>query len=50
MGVNYGVFVDRNLEKGSSASTVTFGNKEKLSRKEDFHIDEVEIWGVDSSY
>lgn len=50
MGVNYGIFVDRNLEKGSSASTNTFGNKERLSKKEDFLVDEIELWGVDTSY
>ena len=41
MGVSYGIFMDRNLEKGSSAATNTFGNKERLSKKEDFQINEV---------
>lgn len=26
MGVRYGIFMNRNLEKGSSAATNTFGN------------------------
>jgi hypothetical protein len=41
MGIKYGIFVNRNLEKGCSASTITFGNKYPLSVKEDFQIDEV---------
>lgn len=39
MGVKYGIFMNRNLEKGSSAPTKTFGNTERLSLNEDFHID-----------
>lgn len=42
--------MNRNLEKGSSAATNTFGNTQPLSAKEDFHIDEVEVWGVDNTY
>lgn len=40
MGIKYGIFVDRTFDKGSSASTNTFGNTDKLSNKEDFLIDE----------
>ena len=50
MGMKYGIFVQRNFEKGSSASTNTFGNTDMLSKKEDFLIDDIEIWGVDSSF
>lgn len=41
MGVKYGLFINRNLEKGSSAATKTFGNTDKLSENEDFLIDEI---------
>jgi len=33
MGIKYGIFVGRNLDKGSSAPTNTFGNKKLLSTK-----------------
>lgn len=33
MGVKYGIFINRNFQKGSSAPTNTFGNKEILSAK-----------------
>lgn len=33
MGTQYGIFMNRNLEKGSSAPTMTFGNAEPLSKK-----------------
>ena len=50
MGFKYGIYIKNDLDKGSSSSTKTFGNPEKLSKKEDFFIDEVEIWGVDMSF
>lgn len=50
MGIKYGIFVDRTFDKGSSASTFTFGNPDMLSKKEDFLIDEFEIWGVDTAF
>lgn len=31
MGIKYGIFMNRNLEKGSSAATKTFGNTQPLS-------------------
>lgn len=39
MGVKYGIFINKNFEKGCSAATNTFGNKGPLSVKEDFDID-----------
>ena len=50
MGFKYGIFVKNDLDKGSTANTTTFGNKEILSKKEDFYVDEVEVWGLDMSY
>ena len=50
MGFKYGIFLKNDLDKGSTAPTSTFGNKEGLSKKEDFLVEEVEIWGVDSSF
>lgn len=50
MGVQYGIFINRNFEKGTSAPTFTFGNKEPLSVKENFLIDEIELWGIDINY
>lgn len=31
MGLKYGILMNRNLDKGSSAPTKTFGNTERLS-------------------
>jgi hypothetical protein len=50
MGFKYGIFVKNDLDKGSTAKTSTFGNPDILSKKEDFYIDEVEVWGIDMSY
>ena len=50
MGFKYGIYVKNDLDKGSSSGTKTFGNSEKLSKKEDFFIEEIEIWGVDMSF
>lgn len=33
MGFKYGIFIKNTLDKGSSASTKTFGNAEMLSKK-----------------
>ncbi len=41
MGFKYGIFLKNDLDRGSSSSTLTFGNKEMLSLKEDFYIDEL---------
>lgn len=49
MGIKYGLFLRNTLDKGNSSSTLTFGNEEGLSAKEDFLIDEVELWTVDMS-
>lgn len=50
MGFKYGIFLKNDLDKGSTAATKTFGNEGPLSRKEDFLVEEVEVWGVDSSF
>ena len=50
MGFKYGIFLKNDLDRGSTGTTATFGNKEILSKKEDFYISEVEVWGIDSSY
>ncbi len=41
MGVKYGLFIRCTMDKGSSAATFTFGNKESLSKKEDFIVEDV---------
>jgi hypothetical protein len=33
MGVKYGLFLKNTMDKGSSSSTLTFGNDESLSKK-----------------
>lgn len=33
MGFKYGIFIKNDLDKGSSAHTITFGNKTILSKK-----------------
>ena len=50
MGFKYGIFIKNDFDRGSTANTTTFGNQEILSKKEDFYIDEVEVWGMDMSY
>lgn len=50
MGVKYGLFVRNTMDKGSSSATYTFGNTESLSKKEDFTVEEVELWTVDNGY
>ena len=50
MGISYAIFVKRTMDRGSSASTITFGNKEPLSKKEDFDVDNVEFWTIDSGF
>lgn len=50
MGFKYGIFLRNDLDRGSSSSTITFGNPQGLSKKEDFLVEEVELWGIDSSY
>ena len=49
MGTGYGIFMNNKLEKGSSASTRTFGNPSSLSRSEHFEIDSIEVWGIDET-
>jgi hypothetical protein len=41
MGFKYGIFIKSDLDKGSCSSTLTFGNNEMLSKKEDFLVDEI---------
>ena len=50
MGFKYGIFLKNDMDKGSTATTHTFGNKGILSKKEDFYVDEVEVWAIDMSY
>jgi hypothetical protein len=50
MGVKYGLFIKSTMDKGSSSATFTFGNSEGLSKKEDFTVEEVELWAVDNGY
>ena len=50
MGFKYGIFLKNDLTKGSTAPTSTFGNKQRFSKKEDFMVEEVEVWGVKSSF
>lgn len=50
MGFTFGILIKRDLDRGSSSSTYTFGNTDILSKKEDFAIEEIEVWGIDSSY
>jgi hypothetical protein len=50
MGFTYGILIKSDLDRGSSSSTATFGNTEMLSKKEDFRVEEIEVWGIDSSY
>lgn len=50
MGFKYGIWIKNDFDKGSTCSTHTFGNTEILSKKEDFYIQEIEIWGIDFSY
>ena len=46
MGFKYGIYVNKTLERGSSSETKTFGNP-MLSRKEDFEVEEIEVWAPD---
>lgn len=48
MGTKYGIFLNNTLEKGHSGETKTFGNPQ-LSVKEDFEIEDVEVWGIDEN-
>ena len=48
MGASYAIYIKKTMDIGSSARTFTFGNKEPLSSKEDFEIDEVEFWTISS--
>jgi hypothetical protein len=48
--VKYGLFIRNTMDKGSSSATFTFGNSEGLSKKEDFTVEEVELWAVDNGY
>ena len=50
MGFKYGIYVKNDMDSGSTARTDTFGNKCMLSKKEEFYIDDVELWGIDMSY
>ena len=38
MGFKYGIWIKNDFDKGSTCSTITFGNTEILSKKEDFFI------------
>lgn len=49
MGEGYGIFLNNKLEKGSSAGTRTFGNTGPLSLKENFEIENIEVWGIDEN-
>ena len=48
MGSKYGIYINSTLEKGFSSPTDTFGNAERLSVGEDFIIENIEVWGLDS--
>lgn len=48
MGSKYGIFINSVLEKGFSAATETFGNTEPLSLKEDFIVENIEVWGLEN--
>lgn len=50
MGFKYGIWIKNDFDKGSTSSTATFGNPGMLSKKEDFFLEEMEIWGVDASF
>lgn len=48
MGIKYGIYLNNKLEKGHSGATKTFTNEGSLSQKEDFEIENVEVWGIDN--
>lgn len=50
MGFKYGIWIKNDFDKGSTSSTATFGNTGILSKKEDFFVEEMEIWAVDASF
>ena len=41
----FGLWLDRDLNKGSSSPCFTFGNPSSLSSQEDFEVATVELWG-----
>jgi hypothetical protein len=43
---NFGLWIDSELENGSSFKVDTFGNEPLANEGENFKIDSVELWGV----
>ncbi len=41
----FGLWLDSDLHKGSSAPCLTFGNEGLLSHQQDFEVAAVEVWG-----
>ena len=49
MGENYGLFINDDLDKGSSHPTRTFDSP-CLTNERDFIVSNFEIWGLDADY